>query len=66
MDPNLIFMFKDALETKFKFQLSKLDFATPKRFNLVYTDKDGSEQTPVMVHRAILGSYERFMKPPNY
>jgi threonyl-tRNA synthetase len=33
----------------------------PGRFGLVYTDKDGSEKTPVMLHRAILGSYHRFI-----
>jgi threonyl-tRNA synthetase len=39
----------------------QVDFATPKKFNLLYTDKDGIEKNPVMVHRAVLGSYERFM-----
>ncbi len=39
----------------------QLDFATPKRFNLVYTNKEGKEEFVVMVHRAILGSYERFL-----
>ena len=33
----------------------------PERFELVYTDKDNTEKTPVMIHRAILGSLERFM-----
>jgi threonyl-tRNA synthetase len=33
----------------------------PKRFGLSYTDKDGSDKNPVMIHRAILGSFERFM-----
>ncbi|MEI9913620.1 MAG: hypothetical protein WDN66_01245 [Candidatus Saccharibacteria bacterium] len=33
----------------------------PKRFGLTYTDPDGKEQSPVMVHRAILGSFERFI-----
>jgi threonyl-tRNA synthetase len=33
----------------------------PKRFELTYTDKDGSDKNPVMIHRAILGSFERFM-----
>lgn len=35
--------------------------ATPKRFELSYIGKDGSKVYPVMVHRAIIGSYERFM-----
>lgn len=33
----------------------------PKRFDLTYTDAEGQTQTPVMIHRAILGSFERFM-----
>lgn len=59
--PKLDFMFKDALGNKIQIPTVQLDFATPKRFKLKYTDKDGSEKTPVMVHRAILGSYERFL-----
>jgi len=59
--PKLDFMFKDALGKEVQIPTVQIDFATPKRFNLVYKDKDGSEKNPVMVHRAILGSYERFM-----
>ena len=33
----------------------------PQRFSLVYTDKDNTEKTPVMIHRAVLGSFERFI-----
>ena len=33
----------------------------PQRFELVYTDKDNAEKTPVMIHRAVLGSFERFV-----
>jgi threonyl-tRNA synthetase len=33
----------------------------PERFELVYTDKDNTEKTPVMIHRAVLGSFERFI-----
>ena len=39
----------------------QLDFATPKRFGLFYIDENGEKQTPIMIHRAILGSYERFL-----
>ena len=39
----------------------QLDLATPKRFGLFYIDENGENQTPVMIHRAILGSYERFL-----
>ncbi len=59
--PKLDFMFKDALGKEIQIPTVQLDFATPKRFNLVYTDKEGKEVNPVMVHRAILGSYERFL-----
>ncbi len=59
--PKLDFMFKDALGKEIQIPTVQIDFATPKRFNLLYTDKNGEEKNPVMVHRAILGSYERFM-----
>jgi threonyl-tRNA synthetase len=59
--PKLDFMFKDALGNEIQIPTVQLDFATPKKFNLSYTDNKGKEQVPVMVHRAILGSYERFM-----
>ena len=39
----------------------QLDVSMPERFELVYTDKDNTEKVPVMIHRAILGSLERFM-----
>lgn len=59
--PKLDFMFKDALGKEIQIPTVQIDFATPKRFNLTYTDKDGKEKSPVMVHRAVLGSYERFL-----
>ncbi len=59
--PKLDFMFRDALGKEIQIPTVQLDFATPKRFGLVYTDKDGKEVSPVMVHRAVLGSYERFL-----
>ncbi|MDD3048636.1 MAG: threonine--tRNA ligase [Bacilli bacterium] len=58
--PKLDFMFKDAMGREIQIPTVQLDFATPKRFDLTYIDSDGSKATPVMVHRAILGSYERF------
>jgi threonyl-tRNA synthetase len=39
----------------------QLDFIMPQRFKLTYIDKDGSDQTPVMLHKALLGSVERFL-----
>ncbi|MDP3043292.1 MAG: threonine--tRNA ligase, partial [bacterium] len=59
--PKLDFMFKDAIGKEIQIPTVQLDFATPKRFNLVYTNEKGQEVNPVMVHRAILGSYERFL-----
>lgn len=59
--PKLDFMFKDALGRETQLATIQLDFAMPKRFELVYTDSDGQEKTPVIVHRAILGSFERFI-----
>ncbi|MEI6053942.1 MAG: threonine--tRNA ligase [Candidatus Saccharibacteria bacterium] len=59
--PKLDFMFKDAMGKEIQIPTVQLDFATPKRFNLSYIDKEGKEVSPVMVHRAVLGSYERFL-----
>lgn len=59
--PKLDFMFKDSLGREWQLATIQIDFAMPKRFDLVYTDSDGKEKTPVMIHRAILGSYERFL-----
>ena len=59
--PKLDFMFRDALGKEIQIPTVQLDFATPKRFELTFIDKDGKEKNPVMVHRAILGSYERFL-----
>ena len=59
--PKLDFMFKDALGREFQIPTVQVDFATPKRFGLFYIDEKGEKQTPVMVHRAVLGSYERFI-----
>ena len=59
--PKLYFMFKDALDREIQIPTVQLDFATPKRFGLFYIDENGEKQTPVMVHRAVLGSYERFL-----
>ncbi|HMS31004.1 MAG TPA: threonine--tRNA ligase [Candidatus Saccharibacteria bacterium] len=59
--PKIDFMFQDALGRETQLATIQLDFAMPKRFNLVYNDMDGAEKHPVMIHRAILGSFERFM-----
>jgi threonyl-tRNA synthetase len=59
--PKLDFIFKDATGREIQIPTVQIDFATPKRFGLVYTNEKGEKIPPVMVHRAILGSYERFM-----
>lgn len=59
--PKIDFMFKDALGREIQIPTIQLDFATPKRFGLFYIDENGEKQIPVMIHRAILGSYERFL-----
>jgi len=59
--PKLDFMFKDALGREQQLGTVQLDFAMPKRFELEYTDENGEKQTPIMLHRAIAGSLERFM-----
>ena len=59
--PKIVFMFRDALDREIQIPTVQLDFATPKRFGLFYIDENGEKQTPVMVHRAVLGSYERFL-----
>lgn len=59
--PKLDFMFKDSLGKEIQIPTVQIDFATPQRFGLLYINKDGEKIHPVMVHRAILGSYERFL-----
>ena len=59
--PKLDFMFKDAMGREVQIPTVQLDFATPKRFDLTYINEEGQHVPPVMVHRAILGSYERFL-----
>jgi len=59
--PKIDFMFEDALGRETQLATIQLDFAMPKRFGLVYNDSDGQEKTPVIIHRAILGSFERFI-----
>jgi len=59
--PKIDFMFKDALGRERQLGTVQLDFNMPGRFELEYTDKDGTKKTPVMIHRAIAGSLERFL-----
>jgi threonyl-tRNA synthetase len=59
--PKLDFMTKDAIGREWQLATIQLDFVQPERFGLEYVATDGTHQRPVMVHRAILGSVERFM-----
>ena len=59
--PKLDFMFYDAIGRERQLATAQLDFVMPERFGLEYTDNEGSKQRPVMIHRAIAGSLERFM-----
>ncbi|MCB9815048.1 threonine--tRNA ligase [Candidatus Nomurabacteria bacterium] len=59
--PKLDFMFFDAIGRERQLATAQLDFVMPERFDLSYVDNEGNKQTPVMIHRAIAGSLERFM-----
>ncbi len=59
--PKLDFMFYDAIGRERQLATAQLDFVMPGRFGLEYVDHEGNKQTPVMIHRAIAGSLERFM-----
>ena len=59
--PKIDIMLKDALGNDRQLGTVQIDFAMPERFGLTYTDKNGKDKTPVMLHRAILGSYHRFI-----
>ncbi len=59
--PKLDFILKDVLGREWQLSTIQLDMNLPKRFNLEYTDADGTKKQPVVIHRAILGSTERFL-----
>ncbi|MEM1796827.1 MAG: threonine--tRNA ligase [Zestosphaera sp.] len=59
--PKIDVHFRDSLGRWWQCSTIQVDFALPERFNLEYVDSDGSKKRPVMIHRAILGSIERFM-----
>jgi threonyl-tRNA synthetase len=59
--PKIDFHIKDCLKRSWQLGTIQLDFSMPERFGLVYTDKHNTEKTPVMIHRAVLGSFERFI-----
>ncbi len=58
--PKIDFVVHDAIGREWQLATIQLDFLLPERFGLAYVDADGEEKRPVMIHRAILGSIERF------
>jgi threonyl-tRNA synthetase len=59
--PKMDLMATDALGREWQLSTVQIDYVQPARFGLKYIDSDGQEKTPVMLHRAILGSTERLM-----
>jgi len=59
--PKIDILIKDALNRPWQTATIQLDFQMPGRFNATYEGADGSKHTPIMIHRAILGSLERFI-----
>ncbi|MFH1778222.1 MAG: threonine--tRNA ligase [Candidatus Omnitrophota bacterium] len=58
--PKIDIKIKDVLGRAWQCTTVQIDFNLPARFNISYVDKDGKEKTPIMIHRALLGSLERF------
>ena len=59
--PKIDIKMKDCLGREWQMGTVQLDFQLPQRFNLSYIDKDGEKKTPIMIHRAIFGSFDRFI-----
>jgi threonyl-tRNA synthetase len=59
--PKIDFIVTDALGREWQLGTTQLDFTLPERFDLKYAAADGKEERPVMIHRAMLGSLERFI-----
>lgn len=59
--PKIDFKVKDAIGRTWQCSTIQLDFNLPERFDIKYQDKDGQLKTPIMLHRVIFGSMERFM-----
>jgi threonyl-tRNA synthetase len=58
--PKIDIKLKDALKREWQCATIQCDFALPERFDMTYINEDGKEIRPIMIHRAILGSVERF------
>ena len=59
--PKLDFMVKDALQRRWQLGTIQIDYQLPKRFSLAYVGKDNQKHQPVILHRALFGSMERFI-----
>ncbi len=59
--PKIDFHVRDCMNRSWQCGTVQVDFSMPERFHAFYEDKDGSRKVPVMVHRAVLGSLERFI-----
>ena len=59
--PKLDVQVKPAVGPEITISTCQLDFCLPAKFNLTYVDKDGSRKTPVVLHRAVFGSIDRFI-----
>ena len=59
--PKIDIQMKDCLGREWQMGTVQLDFQLPQRFNLSYIDKDGNKKTPIMIHRALFGSFDRFI-----
>lgn len=59
--PKIEFTLKDSIGRRWQCGTVQLDFSMPERLGAQYVDENGEKQTPVMIHRAVLGSLERFI-----
>lgn len=58
--PKIDILIEDALKRKWQCTTIQFDFNIPERFEIKYRDKDGNDKTPYLIHRALIGSFERF------
>ena len=58
--PKIDLKIKDAIGREWQLSTVQFDFNLPERFKMTFVDKDGSQKRPLMIHRALLGSIERF------
>ena len=59
--PKMDIVVKDAIGREWQISTIQLDFNMPERFGLKFADHDGKEKTPIMIHRALVGSPDRFL-----